>query len=76
MFVYKDMKCLFHQWNPLSLGRHNFQVSPSNQTIQAVMDVPRDNAQVLFGPHKKKSLLVHNFFWNPYVLSDQPSHPR
>jgi len=42
---------------PLFLGRHNFHDAPSNQTIQVVMDVPKDNAQVLSGPHKKKITL-------------------
>jgi hypothetical protein len=40
------------------------------------MDELRDETQVLFEPHAQKiPLLVCEFIWSPYVLSDQPNYP-
>jgi hypothetical protein len=35
---------------PLLLGRHDFHVSPLMDFIQAIMDAPKGEAQVIYGP--------------------------
>jgi hypothetical protein len=54
VIVHKDVKCLlrnfFSQWTTTSLGRHDFHVPPPLDFFQAIMDAPKGEAQVIFGP--------------------------
>jgi hypothetical protein len=61
---------------PLLLGSHGFHVSPPMDFIQAIMDAPKDEAQVIFGPqYAKKPILLYIFSWTPYMFGDYPNYP-